>query len=33
VAVTRQVRELTSYLKEMDEANREKEEEKIQDKR
>ena len=27
VAVTRQVRELTSYLKEMDEANREKEEE------
>jgi len=33
VAVTRQVRELNSYLKEMDEANREKEEEKTKDKR
>jgi acetolactate synthase-1/3 small subunit len=33
VAITKQVRELTSYLKEMDEANRVKEEEKIQDKR
>jgi acetolactate synthase-1/3 small subunit len=33
VAITKQVRELTSYLKEMDEANRVKKEEKIQDKR